>query len=80
MKMAALWDVPLFSLSKYTDVSEVLVAFITFMVMPTAKTSETSVNMYHTRRRNIPDDTRHYIRHRDDLKSLMKLPYLLSLR
>jgi hypothetical protein len=48
MKMAAFRNVPLCSLEKYTDVSEVLVAFITVMGMQTGKTSETSVNMYHT--------------------------------
>jgi hypothetical protein len=78
--MAAFWDVPLCSLQKFTDVSDLLCAFIRVVGMQTAKTSETSVNMYHARRRNIPDDTRNYIRHRDDLKSHMKLPYLLRLR
>jgi hypothetical protein len=42
----------------FTDVSEVLTAFINIaLMMVAARTSETSVNVYQTTRRNNPEDS-----------------------
>jgi hypothetical protein len=38
-------------------------------VMDAAGTSETYVNFYQTERRNIPEDSHHHTRRRENLKS-----------
>jgi hypothetical protein len=50
-----------------TDLSEVLAASITVMMMA-AITCETSVNFYQTTRRKIPEDSHLHTRRREDLK------------
>jgi hypothetical protein len=56
-----------------TDVSEVLAASIIRATSPlmieTAGTSETSVNLYQTARRNNPVDSHLHTRRRENLKS-----------
>jgi hypothetical protein len=42
---------------KFADVSEILAAFIIVLMIEAASTSETSVNFYHTTRRNNPEDS-----------------------
>jgi hypothetical protein len=54
---------------KFTNVSEVLAASIIALMMEAARTSETSVNFYHTTRRNIPEDSHLHTRRRENLKS-----------
>jgi hypothetical protein len=39
------------------------------LMMETASTSETPVNFYQTKRRNIPEDSNLHIRHHENLKS-----------
>jgi hypothetical protein len=58
-------------LKKFTDVSEVLTAAIvkSALMMEAASTSEMSVNVYQTTRRNIPDDSRLHTRRRENLTS-----------
>jgi hypothetical protein len=57
---------------KYTDVSEMLTAFIIkaiiFLMMEAASTSETSVNFYQTTRRNNPEDSHLHNFRRENLK------------
>jgi hypothetical protein len=57
---------------KFIDVSEVLAASIIrakTLMMETARTSETSVNVYQTTRCNIPEDSHLHTRRRENLKS-----------
>jgi hypothetical protein len=61
MKMTVFWDVASCSLVEVTDVSEVLTASITVLMMKVVavmmevvRTSEKSVNLYQTTRRNTP--------------------------
>jgi hypothetical protein len=46
-------------------------------MMEAISTSETLVSFYETTRRNIPEDNRFHIRHRENLKPHMKSFYLL---
>jgi hypothetical protein len=39
------------------------------LMLEAANTSETSVNVYHTTRRNIPEDSHLHTRSRENLKS-----------
>jgi hypothetical protein len=43
-------------------------SIIISLMMEAAGTSETSVNFYQTTRRNIPEDSQHHIRRRENLK------------
>jgi hypothetical protein len=66
--MVVLWvDVPR-SLVDFTDISEVLAASITLM-MVAASTSETSVNSYQTKQHNNPEDSHLYTQCHENLKS-----------
>jgi hypothetical protein len=56
MKMTVFWDVAPCSRWKFTEVSEVLATSIIRATMEAENISETSVNFYHTTRRNIPED------------------------
>jgi hypothetical protein len=42
---------------KFSDVSEVIAAYIIALMMKAASTSETLVNFYQTTRLNIPEDS-----------------------
>jgi hypothetical protein len=56
--------------SKLTDVSEVLTAsIIIVLMMESAHTSETSVDIYFTTRQCIPEDSELHTRRRENLKS-----------
>jgi hypothetical protein len=56
---------------KLTDVSEVLTASIikAIIALETVRTSETSVNFYHSTWRNILEDSHIHTRRRKNLKS-----------
>jgi hypothetical protein len=57
---------------KFTDVSEVLAVSIIraliALMMEAASTSETSVDFFHTTRRNDPEDSHLHTRRRENLK------------
>jgi hypothetical protein len=76
MTIAVFWDVAPCSLVILTDVSEVLtvsnIRVITLMMEATS-TSETSVNIYQTTRRNIPEGSHHHTRRREKLKSQQEI-------
>jgi hypothetical protein len=52
-----------------TDVSEVRSTSIIALMMEAVRTCETSVNIYLTSRQYIPEDSKHNIRRRENLKS-----------
>jgi hypothetical protein len=52
-----------------TDVTEVLAASVIALMMETASTSETWVNVYQTTWHNNPEDSHLYTRRRENLKS-----------
>jgi hypothetical protein len=56
-----------------TDVSEVLTASNIKAMMEAVSTSETSVNIYQTTRRIIPEDKHLHTRRRENLKSHQKI-------
>jgi hypothetical protein len=72
-KIAVFWDVAPCSLEEDYDVSEVLASSIIRVMMAliteAASTSETSVNVYQTTRRNNPADSHLHTRRRENLKS-----------
>jgi hypothetical protein len=50
-------------------------ASIIVLMMEAASTSETSINLYQTTRRNIPEDSYPHSRRRENLKSHQGLVY-----
>jgi hypothetical protein len=54
---------------KFADISEVLTASIIRATMEAASTSGTSLNIYQTTRRNIPEDSHLHNRRRENLNS-----------
>jgi hypothetical protein len=59
--------------SPVEDISEVLVrGLLTTVILEAANTSETSVNFYHTTRRNIPEDSHLHTRCHENLKCHLK--------
>jgi hypothetical protein len=59
---------------KFTDISEVLAAFVIIaLIMEAANTSETSVVFYRTTRRDNPEDSHLHTRRCENLKSHSKL-------
>jgi hypothetical protein len=79
LKIAVFWVVAQYSLEKFTDVSEVLVASIIRAMMEAASTSETSVNFYQTTRRNNPEDSHLHTRRRENLKSHVSVSFICRL-
>jgi hypothetical protein len=67
--MAVFWVVAPCSLVEVTNVSEVLAASITALMMEAARTSETLVNVYQTTRRYNPEDSHLRTHRRENLKS-----------
>jgi hypothetical protein len=53
---------------EFTNVSEVRTAFIIALMMEAASSSSTPVSFYQTARRNIPEDSHHHTRHRENPK------------
>jgi hypothetical protein len=53
LKVSVIWDVAQYNVYKFTDVSQVLAAYI--IRTTAASTSETSANFHQTTRRNIPE-------------------------
>jgi hypothetical protein len=66
--MAVLWDMRRVVWYILTVVSEVLTTSI-ITAMEAVSSSETSVNIYQTTRRNIPEDSHLHARRRENLKS-----------
>jgi hypothetical protein len=56
VNVTVFWDIALCISYQFTDVSEML-ASIMVLMMKAADTSETSVNLCETTRRNIPEDS-----------------------
>jgi hypothetical protein len=65
--MTVFWVVSPFT-QMFTDVSEVVMVSIIALMTQSASTSETSVNLYQTAGRNIPEDNLH-TRSLENLKS-----------
>jgi hypothetical protein len=58
---------------KFTDVSEALVTSITALMMETASTSETLVNVCQSTLLNNPEDSNLHTRRRENLKSQLQI-------
>jgi hypothetical protein len=69
MKFRVFWDVARSVTLKLTDVSEMCTASIRVaMIMKAVRTFETSVSFNVTTQRYIPEDSKHHIRRRENLK------------